>query len=84
MTDLLASVVVAVRGDARVRRLLASLASQTIPRESYEVIVAENGSAGLADTDGAYGLVRYVHQARSSCGAARNPCWAWPGADSCC
>lgn len=72
MTDLLASVVVAVRGDARVRRLLASLASQTIPRESYEVIVAENGSTGLADTDGAYGLARYVHQARASSGAARN------------
>lgn len=72
MTDLLASVVVAVRGDGRVRRLLASLASQTIPRESYEVIVVENGSADLADTDGAYGLVRYVHLARASSGAARN------------
>lgn len=72
MTDLLASVVVAVRGDARARRLLASLASQTIPRESYEVIVVENGSADLADTDGAYGLVRYVHLARASSGAARN------------
>jgi hypothetical protein len=48
VTDLLASVIVAVRGDARARRLLASLASQTIPRESYEVIVVENASAGLA------------------------------------
>jgi GT2 family glycosyltransferase len=72
VTDLLASVVVAVRGDARVRRLLASLASQTIPRESYEVIVAENGSAVLADTDGGYGITRYAHLERASSGAARN------------
>jgi GT2 family glycosyltransferase len=72
VTDLLASVVVAVRGDARVRRLLASLASQTAPRESYEVIVVENGSAGLADTDGAYGITRYAHLDRAGSGAARN------------
>jgi GT2 family glycosyltransferase len=72
VTDLLASVVVAVRGDARVRRLLASLASQTVPRESYEVIVVENGSAVLADTDGAYGVTRYAYLERASSGAARN------------
>jgi GT2 family glycosyltransferase len=72
VTDLLASVVVAVRGDARVRRLLASLAAQTVPRESYEVIVVENGSAALADIDGAYGITRYAHLGRASSGAARN------------
>jgi GT2 family glycosyltransferase len=72
VTDLLASVVVAVRGDDRVRRLLASLASQTAPRESYEVIVVENGSAGLADTDGAYGVTRYAHLPPANSGAARN------------
>ena len=72
MTDLLASVIVAVRGDTRVRRLLASLASQTVPRESYEVIVAENGSAALADTDGAHGITRYAHLERASSGAARD------------
>ena len=72
MTDLLASVVVAVRHDARVRRLLASLASQTMPREAYEVIVVENGSADLADTDGAYGITRYAHLERPNTGAARN------------
>lgn len=72
MTDLLASVVVAVRGDGRVRRLLASLASQTVPRESYEVIVVENGSVGLADTDGAYGITRYARLAEGNSGAARN------------
>lgn len=72
MTGLLASVVVAVRGDARVRRLLVSLASQTVPRESYEVIVVENGSADLGDTDGAYGITRYAHLARVGSGAARD------------
>jgi glycosyltransferase involved in cell wall biosynthesis len=72
VTDLLASVVVAVRGDPRVRRLLASLASQTIPQESYEVIVAENGSAVLAGTDGAYGITRYTCLEQASSGAARN------------
>lgn len=72
MTDLLASVVVAVRDDARVRRLLASLAAQTTPREAYEVIVVENGSADLADTDGAYGITRYTHLERPNTAAARN------------
>jgi GT2 family glycosyltransferase len=72
VADLLASVVVAVRNDARVRRLLASLASQTVPRESYEVIVAENGSAALADIEGSYGITRYAHLDRASSGAARN------------
>jgi MoaA/NifB/PqqE/SkfB family radical SAM enzyme/GT2 family glycosyltransferase len=72
VTDPLASVVVAVRADARVRRLLASLASQTAPRGSYEVIVVENGSADLADTDGADGITRYAHLERASSGAARN------------
>jgi glycosyltransferase involved in cell wall biosynthesis len=72
VTDLLASVVVAVRDDARVRRLLASLASQTVPRDVYEVIVVENGSADLADTDGAYGITRYAHLTRANSAAARN------------
>jgi glycosyltransferase involved in cell wall biosynthesis len=65
-------VVVAVRGDARVRRLLCSLASQTLGRDAYEVIVVENGSADMADIDGAYGLTRYAHLARPSGAAARN------------
>lgn len=72
MTDLLASVVVAVRDDARLRRLLASLASQTMPREAYEVIVVENGSADLAGTDGVFGITRYAHLARPNTAAARN------------
>jgi GT2 family glycosyltransferase len=72
VTDLLASVVVAVRRDARVRRLLASLASQTLAREAYEVIVVENGSTDLAGTDGAYGITRYAHLGRPNSAAARN------------
>jgi len=72
VTDLLASVVVAVRGDTRARRLLASLAAQTIPREDYEVLVVENGSTILAGTDGAYGITRYAHLARGNSAAARN------------
>lgn len=72
MTDLLASVVVAVHNDTRVRRLLASLANQTVPKESYEVIVVENGSADLADIDGAHGIARYAHLARANSAAARN------------
>jgi GT2 family glycosyltransferase len=69
---LLASVVVAAHRDQRVRRLLASLAGQTLPPHMYEVILAENGSADLADTDGAYGIVRYVHIPQANSAAARN------------
>ncbi|MDQ2874688.1 MAG: glycosyltransferase [Actinomycetota bacterium] len=74
MTDpgLLATVVVAVRGDQRARRLISSLAAQTLPRSAYEVIIAENGSRGLADTDGAHGIVRYAHLPQASTAAARN------------
>ncbi len=69
---LLASVVVAVHRDARARRLLTSLACQSVPRQVYEVIVVENGSANLADVDGAYGIVRYLHLSRANSAAARN------------
>jgi GT2 family glycosyltransferase len=69
---LLATVVVAVHSDPRARRLVRSLASQSVPRTAYEVIVAENGSRDLADLDGAHGLVRYVHLPQASTAAARN------------
>jgi glycosyltransferase involved in cell wall biosynthesis len=68
----LASVVVPVRADPRVRRLLSALAAQTVPRDSYEVIVIENGSADLADVDGAYGFTRYTHLDQANSAAARN------------
>jgi GT2 family glycosyltransferase len=70
--SLLASVVVAVRGDPRARRLLASLAAQTLSADCFEVIVVENGSTGLGDLDGAHGITRYVHRARANTAAARN------------
>jgi glycosyltransferase involved in cell wall biosynthesis len=68
----LASVVVAVRRDDRVRRLLSSLASQTMDPDAYEVIVVENGSADLADVDGGNGIIRYAHLERANSAAARN------------
>jgi GT2 family glycosyltransferase len=69
---LLASVVVAVHRDIRARRLLESLAAQSAPRDAYKVIVVENGSADLADTDGAYGITRYAHRPLANAAAARN------------
>ncbi len=74
MTDvgLLTTVVVAAHRDPRVRRLLTSLAAQSLPSHLYEVIVVENGSADLADTDGAYGIARYVHIPEANSAAARN------------
>jgi GT2 family glycosyltransferase len=71
-STLLASVVVAVCRDDRARRLLESLASQSAPRDAYEVVVVENGSSDLADTDGAYGITRYAHRPLANAAAARN------------
>lgn len=74
MTDspLLASVVVAVHADPRARRLLDSLAIQTVLRQEYEVIVVENGSRDLADIAGSVEMVRYLHLPRGNSAAARN------------
>jgi glycosyltransferase involved in cell wall biosynthesis len=69
---LLASIVLPVHADPRARRLLSALAAQTVPRGSYEVIVIENGSADLADADGAYGFTRYEHLDQANSAAARN------------
>lgn len=69
---LLASVVVAVHRDPRARRLLRSLACQSVPRQVYELIVVENGSADLANAEDAYGIVRYVHLSQANSAAARN------------
>ncbi len=72
MSELLASVVVAVRDDERVRRLLASLVQQTMPPDQYEVIVVENGSMELPDVDGLADVVRYLHSPQANSAAARN------------
>ena len=74
MTDTgpLASVVVAVHRDPRVRRLVASLGRQTLPPQDYEVIIVENGSDDLAGIEGAHGIVRYAHLPVANSAAARN------------
>jgi GT2 family glycosyltransferase len=69
---LLASVVVAVKGDERTRRLIDRLLDQTTPPDVYEVIVVENGSARFADLDGLGGTVRYLHADAANSAAARN------------
>jgi GT2 family glycosyltransferase len=69
---MLASVVVAVHADQRVRRLLDSLCRQTMPSGRYEVIVVENGSRDLSDVDGRDGVVRYLHSPRTNSAVARN------------
>jgi hypothetical protein len=61
VTDLLASVVVAVRDDPRLGRLLDSLAAQTLPAETYEVIVVENGSSNPAAVAGVRELTASGH-----------------------
>ncbi|MDQ3349073.1 MAG: glycosyltransferase [Acidobacteriota bacterium] len=49
MTDLLATVVLAVHKDARARRTVEALRTQTVPAHQYEVVIVENGTADLAD-----------------------------------
>ncbi len=70
--ELFASVVVVVRADQRVRRLLDSLGRQTLGASRFEVIVVENGSHDLSDVDGLYGLVRYQHASQANSATARN------------
>ncbi|NRQ37979.1 glycosyltransferase [Nonomuraea sp. NN258] len=75
MTDapVLASVVVAVKTDPRLRRLVESLMVQTLPATAYEVLVVENGSSDFADLDGhGDGTVRYLHLDAANAAAARN------------
>ena len=71
MDDPLISVVVPVRGDARLDRLLGSLDAQRRAEGAHEVIVVENGSSGLADVARRHGA-RYLHLERANPAAARN------------
>lgn len=69
----LLTVVVAVKADPRIYRLLRSLLDQTQPRHSYEVIVVENGSSALADVCTLDAdIVRYFHSPEPNAAAARN------------
>ena len=69
MEDLLASVVVPVRnGGADVPELVAALAAQTVPRERFEVVIADDGS-----TDGSLtGLEAHEGWLRVLLGRPRN------------
>jgi cellulose synthase/poly-beta-1,6-N-acetylglucosamine synthase-like glycosyltransferase len=66
-----ASIIIAVRGDRRVQRCLAALASQTVVRESYEIIVVENGTRICENICREAG-VTYLTLAQASMPAARN------------
>src|SRR5215212_3212327 len=69
---MLATVVVAVKNDRRLYRLLESLLQQTLTRREFEVIVVENGSAVHSDVASiCQGLVRYVHLPEPNMAAAR-------------
>jgi glycosyltransferase involved in cell wall biosynthesis len=71
--NLMATVLVCVKGDRRVLRLVESLLRQTSPADRYEVIVVENGSSaldGIAKLDPA--RVRYLHTHEPNAAAARN------------
>jgi len=73
--DCFISVIVPVRNDPnRVRELLACLAAQTLPRDRFEVVVGDDGSAagaleGIATADG---WVRVVSGPPRTSYAARN------------
>ena len=73
MDDMLASVVVAVKGDRRIYRLVDSLLAQSLPTSKFEIIVVENGSAQFADvTSRRPGQVKYIQLAEGNMAAARN------------
>ena len=69
------SVIVPVRNDAgRLRHLIELLDRQTLPRESFEVVVGDDGSTDLdpASFDAYDGWVRIVRQPPRNSFAARN------------
>jgi len=70
--EILATIAVAVRDDRRLYRLLASLLSQTVSSDDYEVIVVENGSEVHSDVSNLGDSIRYLHLPRPSLPKARN------------
>jgi GT2 family glycosyltransferase len=68
------SVVIAVKDDAvRLRLCLEALARQTVPRESFEVVVVDNGSADdPAPVAAAFPFVRFLREPRPGVSPARN------------
>lgn len=68
-----ASILVAVKGDRRIYRLLDSLEAQNFNKEHFEVIVVENGSCDFADVTGRGKLeIIYLHLETGNMAVARN------------
>ncbi len=70
--SVIATVVIAVKDDGRVRRMVDRLLRQTVTVDVFEVIVVENGSRRFADLDGFGGVVRYLHSDVANSAVARN------------
>lgn len=69
----LVTVVVSVKDDRRVYRLIESLLHQTVPIDTYEIIIVENGSSCLADVSKIdHCVVRYLHCEKANMASARN------------
>ena len=67
------SVIVCVKSDLRIHRLIESLVNQTVPKEQYEIIVVENGSYVLGDLSEKYKpTVRYIQTSTANRAVARN------------
>ena len=67
------TIVIAVTSDRRVRRLIDSLLSQSVPTGTFEIIVVENGSSELADIESmGDGETRYFNIATANMAKARN------------
>jgi len=67
----LASIIIAVRNDKRLRNLLESLSHQTLPRKKYQILVIENGSHIFKDLAKEY-QAEYYHLKYANTPAARN------------
>lgn len=66
------TVVVCVKDDPRIYRLIESLVNQTMPKERYEIIVVENGSSMFSNVVEFEKSVRYLHTSTANRAAARN------------
>ena len=75
VSDPLVSVIIPHYNDlANLRRCLSRLASQTLPKDRFEIVVADNGSAcGLEEVQNVCGrIARVVHAPIPGAGPARN------------
>lgn len=74
MTDTpLTTVIVAVKSDRRIYRLIDSLLTQSMRESAFEIIVVENGSAKFANiTNQRPEQVRYLHLTEGNMAKARN------------